>query len=598
MTTTILLIASQLAAFVAIFSLIRMRRTRQRYLQLLEHLPQTSVTVFDHELRFLIVVGPALSQSGVDPTQVIGKKLGEVVPGEQGDILARHYKAALRGESRSLEYSSTRDERDYWLRIVPVKDGEKITGGMAVSQDITDRKQAERERAFAEGSRQMMIESMNEAYVAMDQNGVITDWNATAEEIFGWSKREAIGRSAKELFVPEEDFGEFDRLLAVYARGKRRGEELALRAERGAVDRSGRRFTVELTAETLEHGGEVYLHTFMHDITDRKRQELELAQHAADVEALSEATGALARSTSAADARAAICKVATQVSRSEVSVLFEPDSSGRGLVATAAVGAEVASELLPFTGPPAGAVRTFTSREPLFVRDVENSDQVASSMVRQTRTKTALWVPVIQHRDAVGVIAVGWREQVDELPEGLQRIMTLVAAEAGVAIERASLLDRLGRMARTDDLTGLPNRRAWEEDIVREIARAKRERKPLTVCMADLDHFKAFNDQHGHQAGDRLLKEAAGSWRAVLRETDLLSRYGGEEFAIALPDCSSEQAAELIERLRAVTPSGQTCSAGLAEWNRSEAAERLIGRADEALYEAKRSGRDRTVVSS
>jgi diguanylate cyclase len=152
-------------------------------------------------------------------------------------------------------------------------------------------------------------------------------------------------------------------------------------------------------------------------------------------------------------------------------------------------------------------------------------------------------------------------------------------------------------MARTDDLTGLPNRRAWDHEIGREIARARRQGTPVTVAMVDLDHFKTYNDANGHLAGDRLLKEAAGTWRSVLRTTDLIARYGGEEFAIALPGCAEEEAERLIDRLRAVTPAGESCSAGIAEWDGAEHAEQLLGRADRALYEAKQAGRNRTVVA-
>ncbi len=211
--------------------------------------------------------------------------------------------------------------------------------------------------------------------------------------------------------------------------------------------------------------------------------------------------------------------------------------------------------------------------------------------------RSAYWVPVRRGDSPLGVIVVAWDEPLEELPPRLARVMELVAAEAAVAIDRAALLDRLARMARTDDLTGLPNRRAWDQEMVREIARAKREQTPLTVAMVDLDFFKSYNDANGHQAGDRLLKEAAGSWRSVLRETDLIARYGGEEFAIALPGCSLEEAERLIERLRAVTPLGESCSAGIAAWNREEQAEALLGRADAALYEAKQSGRNRTVTA-
>jgi diguanylate cyclase (GGDEF)-like protein len=175
--------------------------------------------------------------------------------------------------------------------------------------------------------------------------------------------------------------------------------------------------------------------------------------------------------------------------------------------------------------------------------------------------------------------------------------MDVLAAAAAVAIGRAELLGRMERIARTDELTGLANRRSWEEELPREIARGWRGGTSLCVAMLDLDRFKRYNDGHGHQAGDRLLKEAAGAWQSMLRPYDLLARYGGEEFGVILPGCGAADALGIVERLRAATPPGVTCSAGVAEWDGEEHAEALVGRADAALYEAKHGGRDRAVVA-
>jgi diguanylate cyclase (GGDEF)-like protein len=112
------------------------------------------------------------------------------------------------------------------------------------------------------------------------------------------------------------------------------------------------------------------------------------------------------------------------------------------------------------------------------------------------------------------------------------------------------------------------------------------------VALLDLDHFKAYNDRHGHQAGDRLLKAAAAAWQSRLRKTDLLARYGGEEFAVLLPDCGLDNAMEIAERLRTAQPEG-TCSIGVAAWDGHEAAAQLVARADRALYAAKEGGRNR-----
>jgi diguanylate cyclase (GGDEF)-like protein len=158
--------------------------------------------------------------------------------------------------------------------------------------------------------------------------------------------------------------------------------------------------------------------------------------------------------------------------------------------------------------------------------------------------------------------------------------------------------EQLAALARGDGLTGIPNRRTWDSELPVAMDRARRDGVPLSVAMLDLDHFKDFNDKYGHQAGDRLLKSATAAWSKMLRTTDLLCRYGGEEFSVLLPAAATDQAVEVLERLRAVTPMGQTFSAGLAGWDGQEVSDELVARADRAMYAAKGAGRDRLVVDN
>lgn len=167
------------------------------------------------------------------------------------------------------------------------------------------------------------------------------------------------------------------------------------------------------------------------------------------------------------------------------------------------------------------------------------------------------------------------------------------AGQGGQALERARLFDVLSELAGTDDLTGLPNRRAWDAVARRELAQARRTGRPLCVAMLDLDEFKAFNDAHGHPAGDDLLRALASGWRGAVRDGDLLARYGGEEFALLLPGCDMPAGLGCVERLRRNMPPDTTCSVGVAEALGGESLEDLLGRADTALYRAKRGGRDR-----
>ena len=185
-----------------------------------------------------------------------------------------------------------------------------------------------------------------------------------------------------------------------------------------------------------------------------------------------------------------------------------------------------------------------------------------------------------------------------------------IAAEAAL-LESAG---RLSVMAATDSLTGLANRRQFDQELAREATRAARDGVALAMVMLDADGFKAFNDRYGHPEGDRVLRTIAGCIRAVVqRQTDMAARYGGEEFAILLPGTDAVDAATLAERIRlavraldlenAQGPTGRvTISAGVATIvpHRGEApgsvASSLVRRADSALFEAKRAGRDRVVV--
>jgi diguanylate cyclase (GGDEF)-like protein/PAS domain S-box-containing protein len=199
--------------------------------------------------------------------------------------------------------------------------------------------------------------------------------------------------------------------------------------------------------------------------------------------------------------------------------------------------------------------------------------------------------PVLRGDAQLGVLRVTWADDAAERPA---LAVELLAAELGAALERRRLLEQLRDLARTDPLTGLANRRLWDERLGVELARAERYGRPLCVAAIDLDRFKPYNDTYGHQAGDALLRSATTLWREVLRGSDLLSRLGGDEFAVLLPDCDLDCARGIVERLQDVTPGGGEgvgSSAGLVAWRPGEDAAAVIARADAALYAAKGAGR-------
>jgi diguanylate cyclase (GGDEF)-like protein len=219
-------------------------------------------------------------------------------------------------------------------------------------------------------------------------------------------------------------------------------------------------------------------------------------------------------------------------------------------------------------------------------------------VVEVTGARSAHFQPIADAREVRGVLAVTWPEPVATLPEDVGSLLEVLADEAAIAMQRADLLARLDELTRTDELTGLPNRRAWDEVLARELESARRLGHPVSVAMLDLDHFKVYNDEHGHLAGDRLLRLAAERWQGSLRVTDVLARWGGEEFALLLPGCDGESAEVLIERLRGGLPGGVTFSAGVASWDRRIGGRALVDQAVRAHYDAKAAGRDRVVIAA
>ncbi len=204
----------------------------------------------------------------------------------------------------------------------------------------------------------------------------------------------------------------------------------------------------------------------------------------------------------------------------------------------------------------------------------------------------------------VSFIVVGqvrWTALVIGLAAGF---MTSSIAAAGVV----RLLDRIGELqrqlesaARTDELTGLPNRRVLFEVLAQEIERARRRDAKLTVVFVDIDQFKRINDRYGHQVGDEVLREAASAIKAGLRTYDIVGRYGGEEFVMVLPDTGAWEGHAVAERIRESVAASVfagavrvTISLGVADLAKGMDVDRLLKAADTAVYRAKRAGRNRS----
>jgi diguanylate cyclase (GGDEF)-like protein len=225
----------------------------------------------------------------------------------------------------------------------------------------------------------------------------------------------------------------------------------------------------------------------------------------------------------------------------------------------------------------------------------------------QVTTRRVLAVPLKVKEHIIGVINVADKKNTNPFSMEEIRLLALFADQAAIAVENAQLYARLEHQAIVDELTGLYNRRALMELGKREVDRARRFQRPLCALFIDIDHFKQFNDQYGHTAGDWLLRSVAQNLRNGIRDIDLASRFGGEEFIILLTETSIDAASLVAERLRKQVETtkislpqgklGATVSIGVAQLDQKIfRLEDLISCADQAMYQAKQAGRNRVTT--
>ncbi|HZC32667.1 MAG TPA: GGDEF domain-containing protein, partial [Candidatus Bathyarchaeia archaeon] len=286
---------------------------------------------------------------------------------------------------------------------------------------------------------------------------------------------------------------------------------------------------------------------------------------------------------------------------------FVDRSGGRGLIASAAPRRSARRQTAiaaPSASPLIAAGRAGRDQNP------DHDQLVAERIADRARSmfglRHTLVAPLTTDGGMIGALLVS-RRTAGDWPDSAQRLLAGAAIESSAALSRAYSHRQAEARASTDALTGLPNRRYFDE-FCALLARRRRAEDAVGVLMVDIDRFKDLNDRHGHQVGDEVLRAVAGAIVGAVREDDVPARYGGEEFAVLLRNPTRAVAVEVGERVREAVgaldlsrwgvPSASV-SVGAAVGDDPDAPiEAVIRQADEALYEAKRGGRDRVVAAA
>ncbi len=248
----------------------------------------------------------------------------------------------------------------------------------------------------------------------------------------------------------------------------------------------------------------------------------------------------------------------------------------------------------------------FEKNKPIIVPDVAKTGLPPAKASRQYKTPSFISCPLAIGGRTIGVMSFADKASGRPFDRGSLSLLQAVAPQIAVAIDRASLKEKAGKFEQlsvTDALTGLLNRRYIEARLSEEVKRSNRHGFPMSFMMIDVDHFKSYNDQYGHPAGDEALKLVGTVIRETLRGADVAARFGGEEFSILLPQTTREEAAAIGERLRSniaetrFEHSRVTTSIGIASCSAELcSAVDIVEAADKALYEAKHRGRNRVIA--
>lgn len=550
--------------------------------------PGTVIYAMDLEGRFLMANATTHRMTRQPPGSMVGKHYADVLP---ADIAAAHSRvdAEVVRDGTSVvadELFPRARGRSRIFRVgrFPLRHTDGSVYGVAVSGvDVTEQRAAEVALRESEQRWRQLFVGSPVGIGLLDAEGVFRAVNDALCALFDRPTDDLLGHRPQEFAATDEPL--------VPAPGV-----AAATVESRLLLPDGRsRWAWVTTAPTPGPDEQTWTLAYLQDITERLASQQAVQDSEANLTAVAEVIQLI---QSGGDARQTIVDAGRDLAHAQFACLLEPAPHGRSLVVTSSTDSAMLGVELPLDGTSAG-VEAFLTGTTVFVPDTRFGPHSSPRLVELAGDGTSFCaVPVRSGDRTTAAMSVGWSQRLERMNDRRVQVVSLLADQAGVALRQVALLDELEQLAQTDALTTLPNRRSWDRTLDTLLSMSAATGHPLSVALVDLDHFKAFNDTYGHAAGDEFLREFADRAHAVLRSADTVARWGGEEFAVALPDCQGPVAAEVLERIRLGVPTGQTCSIGYGTWDGQETAADLMERVDAALYAAKRAGRDRIQLAA
>jgi diguanylate cyclase (GGDEF)-like protein/PAS domain S-box-containing protein len=494
--------------------------------------------------------------------------------------------------------------------------------GLIVGAAVTERHRMAKQLSERTSFLNSLIENNPLGIVVHNREGRVQLCNEAFANLFLYSREEIVGHILDPLISQPDDIGEAKALTTRATAGNSVHQTVSRRRK------DGKTLDLDLHAVTISLDGQTDgAYAIYKDISEQvkaaalardhseslNRLVNELQLRTAQMTLLNEMGDLLQCSATSGEAHAVVGQIAKRLFLASTGgALFVFKSSRNLLEAVASWGASDVSDQA-FAPDACWGLRR---GQPCWSE--HPGGVVICSHLKNPVPASYLCVPLVAQGDTLGVLHIQYdliknntgTEDFESLQESQQRLAVAVGGRVALSLASLLLRETLRDQSIRDPLTGLFNRRFMEDALGRELQRAKRRRHSLVVVFADLDHFKRFNDIHGHDAGDTVLRSMAGLFKQHFRGEDVVCRYGGEEFAFILPESSAKNAAKRLEQLRQVAKKHKitykeqvldavTFSVGIATYPENGlTGEALLQTADTCLYESKANGRDCVTIAT